>query len=194
MPEKPIDPKVAEAVRFAADAHGRQARKGTGTPYLIHPLGVARLLDAAGCGVETVIAGILHDVIEDSEHHGEKEIREAHGARVAEIVVGASEPNRGDTWKARKQHTIDFIASLSDLEILAVSCADKLDNITAIQQDLEWAEDESAFWGRFNASQPEQRWYYTRLATAFASHKTKSAPLEFLAPLFLSTVEQVFQN
>ena len=60
---------LAAPVLALAEAHGRQARKGTGTPYLIHPLGVARLLDAAGCGVETVIAGILHDVIEDSRHH-----------------------------------------------------------------------------------------------------------------------------
>ena len=194
MPEKPIDPKVAEAVRFAAEAHGRQARKGTGTPYLIHPLGVARLLDAAGCGVETVIAGILHDVIEDSRHHGEEEIRQAFGGRVAEIVVGASEPNRGNSWKARKQHTIDFIASLADLEILAVSCADKLDNMMSIRQDLEWAGDETVFWDRFNAPRSDQGWYYTRLAQAFVAQQNKSAALEFLAPRFLSAVDSVFRS
>ena len=55
------------AYKVAAVAHARQLRKGTSLPYLAHPVHVARLLERAGLAEHVVVAGILHDVLEDLE-------------------------------------------------------------------------------------------------------------------------------
>ncbi len=55
------------AYKVAAVAHARQVRKGTSLPYLAHPVHVARLLERAGLAEHVVVAGILHDVLEDLE-------------------------------------------------------------------------------------------------------------------------------
>ncbi|HWI66334.1 MAG TPA: HD domain-containing protein, partial [Symbiobacteriaceae bacterium] len=56
---------IDRAIQFAVLAHGGQKRKGTETPYIVHPVGVAMLLAQAGCRPEVVAAGLLHDTIED---------------------------------------------------------------------------------------------------------------------------------
>jgi (p)ppGpp synthase/HD superfamily hydrolase len=62
-----FSPRIDLAYRVAAVAHACQVRKGTSLPYLAHPVHVARLLERAGLAEHVVVAGILHDVIEDLE-------------------------------------------------------------------------------------------------------------------------------
>src|SRR4051795_7038673 len=57
--------RINHALAFAAKHHDRQVRKGTRLPYLTHPANVAIILTRYGCDDDTVVAGILHDVIED---------------------------------------------------------------------------------------------------------------------------------
>ena len=57
---------VDAAMTLAAAAHEGQRRKGTEIPYVMHPNHVARILDRHGCGEHLVIAGLLHDVVEDA--------------------------------------------------------------------------------------------------------------------------------
>ena len=60
--------RVEEALLFAEDAHRGQRRR-SGEPYIIHPIAVARILTAEfGLNAEPVIAGLLHDVVEDTPH------------------------------------------------------------------------------------------------------------------------------
>ncbi len=58
--------RVAKAVTMAKKAHEGQFRK-TGEPYIIHPLAVKRILEEWGMDEDTIIAGILHDTVEDTE-------------------------------------------------------------------------------------------------------------------------------
>jgi len=62
-----FSPHIDLAYKVAAVAHARQVRKGTSLPYLSHPVHVARLLERAGLAEHVVVAGILHDVLEDLE-------------------------------------------------------------------------------------------------------------------------------
>src|SRR4051794_4099425 len=78
------------ALRMAATGHRDQVRKGSGTPYIEHPMAVALILDRSGFDEETVIAGLLHDLVEDTEVTLEQ-IRATFGDRVAEIVDHCSE-------------------------------------------------------------------------------------------------------
>src|ERR1051325_5137589 len=73
--------RINHALAFAAKHHDRQVRKGTRAPYLTRPPNVAIMLTRYGCDDETVVAGILHDVIEDS-------LRERYTAEVLLQRVG----------------------------------------------------------------------------------------------------------
>jgi len=57
---------ISQAIEFAAGAHRGQYRKGSKIPYNIHPLNVGKILIEHGCFDEVVIAGILHDTVEDT--------------------------------------------------------------------------------------------------------------------------------
>src|SRR6266550_3817610 len=81
------------ALAFAAKHHDRQVRKGTRLPYLPHPANAAVILTRYGRDTETVVAGILHDVIEDCVRDGysremlEQRIGDKFGAKVLETVL-----------------------------------------------------------------------------------------------------------
>ena len=85
--------RINHAFAFAAKHHDRQVRKGTALPYLTHPANVAVILTRYGRDDETVIAGILHDVVEDCVRDGwtremlEDRIAAKFGARVLETVL-----------------------------------------------------------------------------------------------------------
>jgi (p)ppGpp synthase/HD superfamily hydrolase len=111
-----------------------------------------------------VIAGLLHDTIEDAGITA-AELESRFGARVARIVVGASEPDKGASWKERKQHTIDYLRTEADHDTLMVTAADKLDNARSIRETVA-RHGEDATWSRFKEGRAEQHWYYRGLAKA----------------------------
>jgi (p)ppGpp synthase/HD superfamily hydrolase len=154
-----------EALAFAVEAHGRvrQARKGTSFPYVIHPLRVGEILYRHGCDEDVIRAGLLHDTIEDAQVTRD-ELAARFGERVAELVVGASEPDRSAPWRERKQHTIEHVRTAPG-DVVEVLAADKLDNVRSIRESLAERGDET--WKLFNAGEADQRWYYRELARAF---------------------------
>ena len=188
---------IFRAIKFVADAHQGQYRKGTNIPYISHLMNVMKILCENGCDKEIITAGILHDVIEDTSVTIEQ-VERLFGKRVATMVTGASEPDQmrkgkdeKTSWPLRKQHTIEFITREATLEQLLVSCADKLDNITAIKQDFVLKGEK--LWEKFNAPKSDQKWYYTALSSAFEQRsKEFSEPLRHLSKMLTSTVNEVF--
>src|ERR1041385_4615873 len=87
---------INHAFAFAAKHHDRQVRKGTKLPYLTHPANVAVILTRYGCDDETVVAGILHDVVEDCVRDGytremlESRIADKFGDDVLETVLAVT--------------------------------------------------------------------------------------------------------
>jgi len=147
------------AIEVAAKAHLNQNRKSTDIPYITHPFSVAILLSQAGCSEEVIVAGILHDAIEDTSITLQY-IQENFGDKVASIVKGCTEPDKSLPWKERKKHTIEFLKT-APLEIRLVACADKLHNVRTIASDYKKIGDE--VWNRFNEGKKEQEWYYRGL-------------------------------
>src|SRR4051812_26999074 len=109
------NPRFDEALAFAAEAHRavKQERKGTDFPYIAHPISVAEILDRFECGEDVIVAGFLHDTIEDTQVTAE-EISAIFGDRIAALVTAASEPDRTLTWEDRKQHTLDRLEDEDD--------------------------------------------------------------------------------
>jgi (p)ppGpp synthase/HD superfamily hydrolase len=175
-----------EALAFAVEAHGRvrQARKGTSFPYVIHPLRVGEILYRHGCDEDVIRAGLLHDTIEDAQVTRD-ELAARFGERVAELVVGASEPDRSAPWRERKQHTIEHVRTAPG-DVVEVLAADKLDNVRSIRESLAERGDET--WKLFNAGEADQRWYYRELARAFLERDPDDELFRTLA----AEVESVF--
>ena len=122
-----------------AESHHRlvnQARKGTTFPYLVHPLRVAAILDRFGCNEDAVVAGFLHDTVEDACATYD-EIAAIFWSQVAQLVERASEPDKSLSWDMRKQHTIERAKSEEDGDALDLIAADKLDNIRSLRETIE---------------------------------------------------------
>lgn len=131
LPENPF-PKnklFTAAFKLAAHHHRGQERKG-GDVYLSHPVRVARLLEEAGLKDETVAAGFLHDVLEDTGCEKE-EMERSVGGRVTSIVLEVTEKDKTVPWKKRKA---GYLAALkiASKDALNVACADKIDNIESL--------------------------------------------------------------
>lgn len=188
---------IFRAIKFAAEAHEGHYRKGTNIPYISHLMNVMKILCENNCSDEVVIAGILHDVVEDTPITIEQ-VERKFGKTVADMVAGASEPEKTQkdqqwkgSWQERKQHTIDYLGNEANLDKLLVSCADKLDNARAIKQNFMELGDK--FWERFNAGKEDQKWYYTGLAEAFEKRaKQYGTPLSNMSEAFSKVVNDIF--
>lgn len=151
------------AIEKATLAHSGQKRKGTNIPYIVHPFEVAQILTAAGCNEQAIIAGLFHDLIEDTDTSF-KEISVDFGQRVAEIVQACTEQQYG-IWEARKSQTVRYMNQCEDIEILQVSCADKLSNLRSMQADLIRSGEQ--LWERFKRTKEKINWYYGSMIAAY---------------------------
>ena len=157
--------RIEEAIELAASAHNGQLRKGTDTPYITHPFAVGLMLMDAGCSETIVIAGILHDTVEDTELTLEC-IRDNFGISVADIVDGCSE-NKSLKWTARKTERIEALKTAST-EVCLVTCADKLHNLRTVIS--EYDEIGSEVWERFHGGFEAQSWYYQNILKSLNMH------------------------
>ena len=159
-----------EAIKFAVDAHAGMVRKGTDVPYILHPMEVAAVTAAMTSDMDAITAAMLHDVVEDTKYTLE-DIRERFGDRVAGFVAEETENKREDrpaneTWKERKQETIDHMSTLS-LEAKMICLSDKLTNLRSIVRDIDRMGP--AVWDRFNQKDPKMHyWYYAELGKALS--------------------------
>jgi (p)ppGpp synthase/HD superfamily hydrolase len=178
---------IFKAIEFATRAHSGQFRKGTKIPYIVHPLGVAKILIEYGYPEHLIVAGILHDTVEDTSVTLEQ-INEIFGSAVSDLVKTASEPDKSDTWENRKKHTIEHLKTLPH-EAVILALTDKLDNIRAIREDYErYGED---LWSRFNRPREQQKWYYESLVSVISVRLTDENSLP-LVDLFRHEVIRVF--
>ncbi len=153
--------RIHEAIEFATIKHGNQKRKGTDIPYIVHPMEVMQILTENDCDENIIVAGILHDTLEDTETEIE-EIKEKFGNRVAELVACESE-DKSKTWEERKQATIEHLMHCPD--DVAVCClGDKLSNLRSIYYDYLKIGDK--VWERFRRGKEKMKWYYLSIGEA----------------------------
>jgi len=169
--------RINHALAFAAKHHDRQVRKGTRLPYLTHPANVAIVLTRYGRDEDTVIAGILHDVIEDCVRENytrdmlAQRIGDKFGMSVLDTVLAVTLRSIDDhgTDLSSEERRDDYLERLANASESArwVCAADKLHNAGTIVADLKRTIDPSTVWGRFSAGREGTvRWYrrvYERL-------------------------------
>jgi (p)ppGpp synthase/HD superfamily hydrolase len=169
--------RINHALAFAAKHHDRQVRKGTRLPYLTHPANVAIILTRYGRDELTVVAGILHDVIEDCVREAytvdmlEQRIGDKFGTDVLTTVLAVTHRRVDDDGVelAHDERRDDYLARLGTASDSArwVCAADKLHNASSILADLHRTIDPDTIWSRFNGGREATvRWYrrvYDRL-------------------------------
>lgn len=161
--------KLQKAIDFAIKTHQldqNQKRKGKEVPYITHPMALGIILAKAGGDEDVIIAGILHDTIEDSVDGykiTKEQIAEEFGEAVAEMVNDVTEQDKSLPWEERKKQALEHIPHMSHGSIL-VKTADVLHNMRDQIADYEKEEDE--MFKRFNAPKEKQLERYTKLVTA----------------------------
>lgn len=112
---------------FAARCHARQRRESDGAPFIEHPLEVARLLRDAGCSDVVVGAGLLHDVVEDTDV-SVTELAARFGAAVADLVHAVSDRACVESYRLRKQVLREQVRD-PGVEAGLVFAADKISKV-----------------------------------------------------------------
>lgn len=151
--------KIYEAIQLAIKAHQDQYRKLDGDIYAAHPIEVGIMLASHNFDEEVVIAGILHDTVEDTEVTLE-DILEQFGERVHDLVKGCSERDKSLSWKERKIDALRVISLTNDNDVKAIFLADKLSNIKSMIRYMENGGTRD-IWTKFNAGFEDQKWYFT---------------------------------
>ena len=162
--------RINHALAFAAKHHDKQVRKGTQLPYITHPANVAIILTRYGCDEEVVIAGILHDVIEDCVRDGwtrellEERIGEKFGLPVLETVLSVAERKCDEDGNEldKDEKKTDYLRRLASASDAAwwVCAADKVHNGSSILADLRRTIDPATVWARFAVGREGTiRWY-----------------------------------
>ena len=127
---------IEKAYEVAKKAHGEQKRK-SGEPYICHPLCVAIILAELELDKETIIAGLLHDVIEDTAV-SEDELRDTFGQEVLELVDGVTKLTQLNYSMDKVEVQAEnlrkmFLAMAKDIRVILIKLADRLHNMRTME-------------------------------------------------------------
>ncbi len=158
---------LEEAIVYATIMHQGEVRKFSGIPAILHPIEVAQILSTMTDDQEVITAGILHDIVEDTDGTlAESENR--FGKRVAKIVASESEEkypgeDKRATWRKRKEGSLRMLRNSDDIGVRQLWLADKLANMRSLAGIYSEMGDE--MWQSLNQGDPAQQlWYYKSVA------------------------------
>lgn len=129
---------VKKAYDFAEKAHKDQKRE-SGEPYIIHPIAVAEILAELGMDTNTIVAGLLHDVIEDTEFSYDETVS-LFNAEIANLVEGVTKLTKlGEMeYKTKEEQQADnvrkmLLAMAKDIRVIIIKLADRLHNMRTLK-------------------------------------------------------------
>lgn len=156
--------ELEKAIIYAAGCHSGAVRKGTDVPYILHPMEAMLILRSLNADASLMIAGLLHDVIDDTDTALE-DIAARFGRDVAVLVEGHSE-DKSQSWYWRKLRTVAELPD-SDIRHKLLVLADKLANLRSMYADYRTLGE--ALWERFNAPKEQQAWYFSGICDGLAT-------------------------
>lgn len=174
--------KINLALAYASEKHKDQVRKLTGQPYILHPMEVATIIATLTNDEDVMCAGLLHDVIEDCKANAE-EIKSLFGERVYNLVLEETEDKKEgrskvDTWKERKEESLQELASSKDINVKILWLSDKLSNVRSLYRAFLTERDN--LWNYFNQSDKKMHeWYYRSILEYTSELKDTFAYKEF---------------
>ena len=158
---------LEESIIYATVMYQGKVRKFKSVPFILHPMEVAQILATMTDEQEILAAGILHDVVEETDGTL-AEIEKRFGKRVALLVASESEndypgEDRQTTWKRRKEESLKVLKNSTDIGVQMLWLADKLANIRSLARI--YSEMGEELWKKLHQSDPaEHCWYYRSVA------------------------------
>ena len=159
-----ITDKVQYAINRAAELHDGQTRKVSKAPFFTHPFSVALILSDYTKDESIIIAGLLHDVLEDVPGYTYENMTREFGRRVADIVKGVTEERSPrtkktakETWLTRKETYLEKLKRDSH-EAMMIAAADKIHNLRSMI--VEYQKSGERIWKKFNAPEEKKIWFY----------------------------------
>ena len=181
---------ITQAYEYADKAHERQMRQ-SGEPYITHPIAVARILVELGMDTETICAGLLHDVVEDTASTLD-EIKKMFGADVALMVDGVTKLTKL-IYSSKEQRQAEnvrkmLLAMAKDVRVIIVKLADRLHNMRTGEYWKEYKRREKAL---------ETMEVYAPLADRLGIRSIKEElediSLRFLDPIAYEEIERMLK-
>ncbi|PSR34043.1 MAG: (p)ppGpp synthetase [Sulfobacillus benefaciens] len=134
-PSSPEAQQIAEAIRFASSAHQGQSR-ASGDPYVAHPLAVASILADLKMDAPTIIAALLHDVVEDTSYTL-SDLEARFGSEVAQLVDGVTKLDRLEVRTREEEQAENLrkmlLAMAKDIRVILIKLADRLHNMRTLK-------------------------------------------------------------
>ncbi|MFH1283996.1 MAG: RelA/SpoT family protein [Candidatus Peregrinibacteria bacterium] len=129
--------RFRKAFEFSENAHRNQLRKDGKTPYVVHPVKVVEILSKLHADEDILIAALLHDVPEDTEHDL-NEVRSVFGEDVAFLIDGITKLSKVQYQNNMPERQIEslkklFLHSAKDLRVIIIKLADRLHNMRTLQ-------------------------------------------------------------
>ena len=158
---------LEEAIIYSTIMHQGKVRKINNSPYILHPLEVAQILSGMTDDVEIIAAGVLHDIVEDTDGTL-GEIEKRFGKRVAGLVDSETEEeyageDRAATWRRRKEESLEKLKTGTDIGVKMLWLADKLSNMRSLAGS--YGEMGEKIWDHLHQKDPEiHKWYYKTIA------------------------------
>ncbi|MBR3243321.1 MAG: HD domain-containing protein [Parasporobacterium sp.] len=175
--------KLEEAIIYATVMHQGKVRKFGDTPYILHPLEVAQILATMTDDEEIITAGILHDIVDDTDGTL-TEIKKRYGERVAFLVESVSEKKyEGEapeaSWKRRKENSLLVLKNTQDNGVRMVWLADTLADMRSLAGI--YSEKGEALWSELHQIDPDmQCWYYRTIAESLELSLNKTGAFKEL--------------
>jgi (p)ppGpp synthase/HD superfamily hydrolase len=152
--------RLDEAIRVAATAHKNQTRKGSETPYIVHPFGTMLIASNATDDEDTLIACLFHDIVEDvSDMYSSEQIKYNFGENVLSIVLDVTKNDDITDWHNRSNAYLEHLEQQASDQAVIVSAADKISNIHSVLIDYQNKGEE--LWDIFTTkNSADQVWWY----------------------------------
>lgn len=151
-------PKIDLALRISAKAHRNQLRRGSNTPYIIHPFAVMHIASMYTKDEDVLIACLLHDIIEDvPKEYTEKQMINDFGQEVHKLVKGVTK-NKTLNWKKGCDQYLKYLQTEAPEGSAIIAAADKIHNIMSILEDYENLGDK--VWELFTCDKKAQQWWF----------------------------------